>query len=116
MSEVAAPDASAKHGTAAAHPEHEHAHPGDGRYIQIALILAVLTAIEVGTYYVELSTAALLAVLMPLMIVKFVMVARWFMHLKFDSKVFSRVFVSGLVLAVAVYTIALATFGFFSSS
>ncbi len=97
------------------HAEPAHSHPGDGRYVQIALILAVLTAIEVGTYYVELSTAALLAVLMPLMVVKFAMVARWFMHLKFDSKMFSRVFVGGLALAMFVYVILLSTFGFFAA-
>ena len=36
------------------------------------------------------------------------------MHLKFDNKIFSFMFYPGLVLAVGVYCVALATFHFFS--
>jgi hypothetical protein len=35
------------------------------------------------------------------------------MHLRFDSNLFTRMFVSGLVLAIGVYLVALATFRFF---
>jgi hypothetical protein len=38
------------------------------------------------------------------------MVAWYFMHLKSDSRMFTRVFVAGLVLAVIVYMIFLLTF------
>jgi cytochrome c oxidase subunit 4 len=47
------------------------------------------------------------------MAIKFVMVALHFMHLKFDSKVLTRVFYSGLLLAVTVYVAALSTFRIF---
>ncbi|CAN5241744.1 hypothetical protein BH18ACT4_BH18ACT4_16220 [soil metagenome] len=94
--------------------DHERGHPSDGKYVQIALILAVITAAEVATYYVDMSTTSLVAVLTPMMIVKFAVVAGWFMHLKFDSRVFRRVFVAGLILAVSVYFAALATFHFFA--
>jgi cytochrome c oxidase subunit IV len=50
-----------------------------------------------------------------MMVVKFAMVAGWFMHLRFDSNLFTRMFVSGIVLAVTVYVAALAAFEFFSS-
>jgi cytochrome c oxidase subunit IV len=36
-----------------------------------------------------------------------------FMHLKFDSKIFSMMFYAGLVLAVGVYMVFLFTFQFF---
>ena len=85
-------------------------HAGDGEYIKIALILAAITAAEVATYYVDLSSTALLLVLMPMMVVKFAMVAWFFMHLKQDSRLFSRLFVSGLILAVIVYAIVLLAF------
>jgi cytochrome c oxidase subunit 4 len=49
------------------------------------------------------------------MIVKFVIVVSYFMHLKFDNKLFSYLFYSGLILAIAVYAGALATFKFFMS-
>jgi cytochrome c oxidase subunit 4 len=90
-----------------------HDHPSDGRYISIALILAVLTAAETATYFIpafEDNSTLLLVFLMPVMIVKFFMVAWFFMHLKQDSRLFSRLFVSGLLLAVAVYAIVLLAF------
>jgi cytochrome c oxidase subunit 4 len=40
-------------------------------------------------------------------------VASYFMHLKFDNKIFTYLFYSGLLLAIAVYVGALATFKFF---
>ena len=47
------------------------------------------------------------------MAVKFVMVVSYFMHLKFDNKIFSLMFYAGLILAVGVYAAFLATFKFF---
>jgi hypothetical protein len=35
----------------------------------------------------------------------------WFMHLKFDDRLFSTMFVLGLLLAVSVFTVAIATLG-----
>jgi cytochrome c oxidase subunit IV len=99
------------------HEAHQHTHPSDATYIKVALVLAVLTAFEVGTYFVEdLSTAALVAFLFPLMILKFGAVCAWFMHLRFDNPIFRRVFVFGLILAVTVYCIALSAMNFWSSS
>jgi cytochrome c oxidase subunit IV len=96
------------------HAVHERPHPTDGEYIKIAVILAAITAAEVATYYFDFSTPVLLALLIPMMIVKFALVALWFMHLRFDSKVFSSAFVFGLGLACGVYIVALATFQFFA--
>ncbi len=97
-----------------AETEHQgRAHPSDRSYVGIALILAVLTALEVASFYVEDQLGALLVpVLVIMMIVKFAMVVAWFMHLRFDSNLFTRVFVSGLLLAVAVYAGTLTIFRF----
>ena len=94
--------------------EHDevHDHPSDLKYIKIALILAALTLIEVLTYTFGMEGAALMAVIFPIMIVKFVVVAGYFMHLKFDSKVFTTMFVAGLGFAVVVYVVMLTTFRF----
>jgi cytochrome c oxidase subunit 4 len=81
-------------------------------YVRIALILAAITALEVSTYYVDFGPLFMPA-LMIMMVIKFVMVVSYFMHLKFDNKMFSWLFYSGLVLAVGVYCAALATFKFF---
>ena len=91
-----------------------HDHPSDRKYIQIAVILALITAAEVATFYVEDSLgSALVPLLLAMMVVKFFIVAAWFMHLRFDSNLFTRVFVSGIILAVGVYIAFLATFEFF---
>ena len=93
----------------------EHAdHPSDARYIQIALILAAITAAEVATYYVDIGSL-LGPILLVMMTVKFSIVAMYFMHLKFDDALFTKVFTSGIVLAVGVYIIALTTFHYFAS-
>jgi cytochrome c oxidase subunit 4 len=92
-----------------------HAHPSDRSYVGIALILALITAAEVATFYLEDELGSVLVpILLVMMVVKFAMVAGWFMHLKFDSSLFTRMFVSGIVLAVSVYVAALAAFEFFS--
>jgi cytochrome c oxidase subunit IV len=90
----------------------EHAHPSDLKYIKIAIVLAVLTAAEVATYFFEddISRGWLVAILIPMMIVKFAIVAGYFMHLKFDSPLFTRMFAAGLAFAVVVYIIMLLTF------
>ncbi len=92
---------------------HEKAHPTDTAYIQIALILGAITAAEVATYYIDIGSA-LVPVLCVMMVVKFAMVVAYFMHLRFDSNLFTRLFVSGLLLAVGVYIATLTTFEFWT--
>jgi cytochrome c oxidase subunit IV len=103
------------------HSEHDHSHDGHAQhgmsnagYIRIAIILAAMTALEVSTYYVDFG-GLFLPVLLILMVVKFFIVVSYFMHLKFDNKLFSFCFYAGLFLAVMVYVIALATFKFFAA-
>ncbi|MCE2817520.1 MAG: cytochrome C oxidase subunit IV family protein [Ilumatobacteraceae bacterium] len=93
--------------------QHEHGMT-DAGYIKIAIILAAITALEVSTYYVDFGPLFMPS-LMIMMVVKFVMVVSYFMHLKFDSKIFTFLFYTGLGLALFVYITALATFKFFIS-
>lgn len=106
-------------GAAAAHEETVsgvgHAHPSDRTYVGVALVLALVTAAEVVTFYIEDTLGPLLApILIVMMIFKFIVVGGWFMHLKFDSNLFTRLFVAGVVLAVLVYLATLAMFEYFS--
>jgi len=93
---------------------HDEKHFSDGQYVVVALILAVLTAIEVSTYFVDFGPL-MMPVLIVLMVIKFFTVVAYFMHLKFDNKLFSALFYTGLILALGVYGGALATFKFFLS-
>lgn len=90
---------------------HEHGMT-DAGYIKIAIILALITGLEVSTYYVDFGPLFMPSLII-MMVVKFVMVVSYFMHLKFDSKIFSFLFYVGLGLAIFVYVTALATFKFF---
>ena len=99
------------------HESHQHEHPSDRNYFVVAAILGVITALEVGSYFIDgASTTLLVATLFPMMIAKFAIVCGWFMHLRFDNPIFKRVFVFGLVLAVTVYLIALSAMNFWSDS
>jgi cytochrome c oxidase subunit 4 len=105
---------------AAEPPEDEGGHltyeeHSDREYIKIALILALLTAMEVAASYIELGVL-FIPLLIVLMVIKFALVVLFFMHLRHDARIFHFLFWSGLFLAVAVYVAALATFEFFLSS
>jgi cytochrome c oxidase subunit 4 len=89
---------------------HHAEHPSDFYYFKIAGLLALLTGLEVTASYLGLSTAGLMLILFPLMIVKFSMVAAFFMHLKGDSRLFTRLFTTGIILAIIVYCIVMLTF------
>jgi cytochrome c oxidase subunit 4 len=91
----------------------EHAHPGPRQYVGVAAVLAIITAAEVAIYYVSIPHTALVATLLIMSAMKFFLVAMWFMHLRFDSKIFRRLFVAGIVLATIVFGIVLLTFKVF---
>jgi cytochrome c oxidase subunit 4 len=101
--------------------EHVHTHPSDLAYVKIAIVLAVVTGLEVSTYFWKdifgshPSTTALVLTLFPMMIFKFFMVAGYFMHLRYDHPLFRKMFVGGLVLAIIVYCIMLSSMEFWSA-
>jgi cytochrome c oxidase subunit 4 len=86
-------------------------HPSAAEYIRIGLILAVITAFEVMIYYVDMAQGALLIILLTLSAMKFVLVALWFMHLKFDSRIFSIAFTGAMVLVMALFAVVLTSLG-----
>ena len=96
-----------------AHEEHGHPTPRD--YIRIAIILAVLTAMEYSTYVVDFGGLGI-PLLVVLIAIKFVLVASWFMHLKFDNRIFGRMMYGGLALAGALYVITLVIMIFASAT
>lgn len=83
----------------------------DIMYLKVAAGLAVLTAIEVVMSYTSLKGGALGLPLMAMALIKFVIVAGFFMHLKFDTPVLRRLFVAGGILASFCYIGVLAAFG-----
>lgn len=82
---------------------HEAGHPSLGKYVAIAIILAIVTAIEVAIYYIEALEGILVPTLVVLSVIKFAFVVGYFMHLKFDSRLLTMLFVSALIISLAVY-------------
>lgn len=68
-------------------------------YLLIFIALAVFTGIETLVSYVQ-QEAIKFPTLVVLSIAKALLVLLYFMHLKFDSKVFSYLFIAGCILAV----------------
>ena len=84
----------------------------DWTYIKIAVALMILTAAEVAISYSDIGKF-MVPILLIMMAVKFFTVVLYFMHLKYDNRLFKRFFYAGLFLAVFVYIVALLTFHYF---
>lgn len=80
----------------------EEEHPTPKKYVEIGGILAVITAVEVAVFYVESLRPILVPVFLILSAVKFVLVVMFYMHLKFDSRLFTGAFVFGLLIAASI--------------
>lgn len=86
-------------------------HPTAEVYVQVGVILGVLTALEVAVYYINALQGALLGILLVFSAAKFALVALWFMHLRFDNRLFSILFTGGLMLVAALFFVVLASLG-----
>jgi len=84
----------------------QHGHPTVRFYLTIGVILLVLTGLEVVGYLGEVNgwfapgTAA--AIILVLSALKFFSVVAYYMHLKFDHKLFTGIFVFPAMLATLV--------------
>ena len=83
---------------AAGHPQHASV----ATYVKIAIVLSVVTALEVGVTFVRALTPVIVPLLIGMAIAKFALVAMFFMHLRFDSRVLTGVFVGPLIFAVGL--------------
>ena len=82
--------------------DHHEDHPGERFYVNVALILTTVTAIEVVIYYVHALKGILVPALIILSVFKFIAVVGYFMHLKMDDLRFRWLFLAGLIITVSV--------------
>jgi cytochrome c oxidase subunit IV len=106
FSAMAIPDPNAPHAVSG-----HRGHPNEAEYVKVGLFLGIVTTIEVAIYYVDIPRNLFIMMLIVLSATKFAVVVMWFMHLRFDSKLFTTAFVTGLVAASAVFTVVLVTLG-----
>ena len=101
------------------HSDHEHHGPGYWKVYWILLVLFIISVLgpEMAAWMDMSPTAAKVTVLITAFGIAFVKayyVIAYFMHLKFDSKLLTRIFYTGMVLAVSVYVVALLTLHVFN--
>lgn len=90
----------------------EQEHPGPKTYAKVAAILTIVTIVEVWVFYVPALQPLLVPILTVLSASKFALVVMFYMHLKFDHPVFTRLLVGGVALAFGVFLWLLALFSF----
>lgn len=91
--------------TSGEHHAHE-AHASIAKYSGIAIFLAIVTAVEVVVLFVDISAYSnelILGSLYLMMLIKFVGVVGWFMHLRYDHIGFTVLFTAGMVFALGTY-------------
>lgn len=88
-------------------------HPTPRTYFAVAMVLSGLTAVEVVVFYFNWLGYGIIPVLAVLSIGKFALVAMFYMHLKYDARLYTVLFVTGVLLATAVLLAVLALFKFF---
>src|SRR5262245_15262783 len=107
------PDSHGAPGTAHAPGHDAHAHPTWKQYKWVALILTLITVVEVWVYYIPAFTATKLFVpsLLIMSAVKFAIVVLFYMHLKYDARLFRALFTGPLIIAVVTLISLLFLFG-----
>ncbi len=92
-----------------------HEHPTWKEYKWVALILTVITIGEVWVYYTPFSkTPAFVPTLLIMSIAKFTIVVMFYMHLKYDHRLFRALFTGPLTIAMSTLIALLFLFGKFA--
>ena len=96
-----------------AHMGDKHEHPTWKQYKWVALILTVITIVEVWIYYIPSFVASKLFVpsLLIMSAVKFAIVVMYYMHLKYDARLFRALFTGPLIIAVVTIISLMFLFG-----
>jgi cytochrome c oxidase subunit 4 len=88
-----------------AHPPAGHAgagHASTATYLKVAGVLSAVTAIEFGAIYIRALTPIIVPLLLVLSAGKFSLVVMFFMHLRYDSRALTGLFVGPLVIATGL--------------
>jgi cytochrome c oxidase subunit 4 len=95
-------------------PTEPREHAGENKfwaYVQIAMLLAVITGLEIVAINLPFPAALLISALVVLSLVKFLFVIFYFMHLRWDRVFCTVLFFIGLILAGGTMWALLHLFG-----
>jgi len=102
------------HATAAATHEGGDGHATVRTYVNVAIALAIITAVEVATLYIPgIPNALLVGSLLVMSAIKFFLVVGFFMHLRYDSPIMRALFVGPLLIAILIILAIMALFSAF---
>ena len=92
-----------------------HEHPTWKQYKWVALILTAITVVEVWIYYTSFKDSPLFVpALLIMSAVKFAIVVLFYMHLKYDHKLFKALFTGPLLIAISTLMALMLVFGKFT--
>ena len=93
--------------------EVEHAHPTWSTYWKVALILTLITVGEVWAYYLPsfVASRGFVPTLLALSALKFAIVVMFYMHLKYDHRLFRVLFMGPLLIAALTLIALMFLFG-----
>jgi len=81
---------------------HAHGeHPTAGTYVKVGVILTIITIIEVWAYYIPslVASSFFVPALLIMSALKFVIVVMFYMHLKYDHRLFRALFTGPFLVA-----------------
>ena len=102
---------------AAAPAHHQDGHPTWTVYWKVALVLTIITIVEVSAYFTPVWEESWIYVPSMLLMsaAKFAIVVLFYMHLRYDHKLFRSLFTGPLIVALIIGTALLFLFGHLSA-
>jgi len=94
-------------------PDHAPGHDAESKvqiYVNVAMLLAVITGVEIVGIYLPFAKWIIVTGLVVLSVVKFLYVIFYFMHLRWDKPFCTILFFIGLVLSAGTVWALLAIF------
>ena len=94
----------------------EKEHPTWSTYWKVAVVLTLMTVVEVWIYYIPsfVASRAFVPVLLIMSAVKFFIVVAFYMHLRYDHKLFRVLFTGPLIIAMTTIVGLMFLFGKFT--
>jgi cytochrome c oxidase subunit 4 len=82
-------------------------HPTPALYWAIAIFLAAVTAMEVSVPRIDVLDPVKVPLLIVLGAIKFATVVMFFMHLRYDNKLYRNLFLFGVIGVIPLFTVVL---------